>query len=132
MMDRIEAALLDANDTPVAVATALQSAVRAEDTVGRFGGDAFLVLAQMRDTAGTQAFARHMLNAVRSVANAGVTMNGVMAAVGASIGYALAAFDTRNPMNLLQLTDDALDAAKRLGNNGVCHCAPTSFEATRL
>jgi diguanylate cyclase (GGDEF)-like protein/PAS domain S-box-containing protein len=158
MMDRIEAALLDANDTPVAlyfidldgfkavndqlghrvgdallvaVATALQSAVRAEDAVGRFGGDEFLVLAQVRDPAGAQALALHMLNAVRTVANAGVTMGGVMAAVSASIGYALAPLDARNPMNLLQLADDAMYAAKRVGKNGVRHCATTSFEATR-
>ena len=158
MMDRIEAALLDANDTPVAlffidldgfkavndqlghrvgdallvaVATALQSAVRADDAVGRFGGDEFLVLAQVRDAAGAQALALHMLNAVRTVANAGVTMGTVMAAVSASIGYALAPIDARNPMNLLQLADDAMYAAKRFGKNGVRHCATISFEATR-
>lgn len=158
MMDRIEAALLDANDTPlalyfidldgfkavndqlghrvgdallVAVATALQASVRAEDAVGRFGGDEFLVLAQVRDAAGAQALALHLLNAVRTVANAGVTMGSVMAAVSASIGYALAPLDARNPMNLLQLADDAMYAAKRLGKNGVRHCATLSFEATR-
>ena len=158
MMDRIEAALLDANDTPVAlffidldgfkavndqlghrvgdallvaVATALQAAVRADDAVGRFGGDEFLVLAQVRDAAGAQALALHMLNAVRTVANAGVTMGGVMAAVSASIGYALAPLDARNPMNLLQLADDAMYAAKRFGKNGVRHCAVVSFEASR-
>ena len=158
MMDRIEAALLDANDTPVAlyfidldgfkavndqlghrvgdalleaVAKALQAAVRAEDAVGRFGGDEFLVLAQVRDTAGAQALALHMLDAVRAVANAGVTMGGVMAAVSASIGYALAPLDARNPMNLLQLAADAMYAATRRGKNGVRHCAAISFETTR-
>lgn len=158
MMDRIEAALLGASDTPVAlffidldgfksvndqlghrvgdallvaVGSALQAAVRAEDAVGRFGGDEFLVLAQVRDTAGAHALALHLLNAVRAVANAGVTMGGVMAAVSASIGFALAPLDARNPMNLLQLADDAMYAAKRLGKNGVRHCAAASFEETR-
>ena len=158
MMDRIEAALLDANDTPVAlffidldgfkavndqlghrvgdallvaVAAALQAAVRAEDAVGRFGGDEFLVLAQVRDAEGAQALALHMLNAVRSVANAGVPKDGVMAAVSASIGYALAPLDAHNPMGLLQLADDAMYAAKRFGKNGVRHCAVVSFEASR-
>ena len=158
MMDRIEAALLDANDTPVAlffvdldgfkavndqlghrvgdallvaVGAALQAAVRAEDAVGRFGGDEFLVLAQVRDTDGAQALALHMLSAVRAAANAGVAMGGVMAAVSASIGYALAPLDARNPMNLLQLADDAMYAAKRVGKNGVRHCALIPFEATR-
>jgi len=158
MMDRIEAALLDAKDTPVAlffvdldgfkavndqlghrvgdallvaVGAALQAAVRAEDAVGRFGGDEFLVLAQVRDADGAQALALHLLNAVRTVANAGVTMGSVMAAVSASIGYALAPQDALNPMNLLQLADDAMYAAKRVGKNGVRHCAAASFEATR-
>ncbi len=158
MMDRIEAALLDAEATPVAlffidldgfkavndqlghrvgdallvaVAAALQAAVRAEDAVGRFGGDEFLVLAQVRDAAGAQALALHLLNAVRSVANTGVTIGDVMAGVSASIGYALAPLDARNPMNLLQLADDAMYAAKRVGKNGVRHCAAPSFEATR-
>ena len=158
MMDRIEAAMLDAKDTPVAlffidldgfkavndqlghrvgdallvaVGAALQAAVRAEDAVGRFGGDEFLVLAQVRDAEGAQALALHMLSAVRSVANAGVTMGTVMSAVSASIGYALAPLDALNPMHLLQLADDAMYAAKRVGKNGVKHCASISFEATR-
>ena len=34
------------------LAQALQQTVRAEDAVGRFGGDKFLVLANVRDAAG--------------------------------------------------------------------------------
>ena len=47
------------------VAAALQAAVRAEDAVGRFGGDEFLVLARVRDDAGAHALAEHLLDAVR-------------------------------------------------------------------
>lgn len=40
------------------LAQALQQAVRAEDAVGRFGGDKFLVLANVRDAAGVYAAKR--------------------------------------------------------------------------
>jgi diguanylate cyclase (GGDEF)-like protein/PAS domain S-box-containing protein len=139
MMDRVEAAMLDAQQTPVAlffvdldgfkrvndqlghregdrllvsVAGALQAAVRADDAVGRFGGDEFLVLATVRDAAGAQALALHMLAAVREVSTI----------TSASIGYALAPADAQHPMKLLQLADDAMYAAKRLGKDRAMHC----------
>lgn len=144
IMDRLDAALAVSPRTPIAlffvdldgfkavndrlghregdallveVAKGLQSAVRADDAVGRFGGDEFLVLAEVRNAAGALALASHMLDAVRRIA-AG---NG--AQVSASIGHALAPFDAQQPMKLLQLADDAMYAAKRLGKNRVVHCA---------
>jgi len=143
MMDRIEAALIDAQQAPVAlffvdldgfkavndrlghregdallvkVARALQSAVRADDAVGRFGGDEFLVLASVRSPAGARALALHMLAAVRQVA---ADLPG--AGVSASIGYALAPADAQHPMKLLHAADDAMYAAKRLGKDRVHH-----------
>ena len=154
MMDHIEAALADPERAPVAlyfvdldgfksvndrlghregdallvaVGAALQTAVRAEDAVGRFGGDEFLVLAPVRDADGAHALALHMLAAVRGVADTGP----LAGAVSASIGYALAPRDARHPLNLLQLADDAMYAAKRDGKNRAMHCAAISFEATR-
>ncbi|HJV95196.1 MAG TPA: GGDEF domain-containing protein, partial [Albitalea sp.] len=142
MMDRIEAAMLDALESPAAlffvdldgfknvndrlghregdkllvnVAAALQAAVRADDAVGRFGGDEFLVLAAVRDTAGAQALALHMLAAVRDA----TSPLGLAPAISASIGYALAPADAQHPTKLLQLADDAMYAAKRLGKNRV-------------
>lgn len=145
IMDRIDAALADAAVSPVAlffidldgfkavndalghregdallvrVATALQGAVRADDAVGRFGGDEFLVLAHVRDAAGARALALHLLGAlVRSVADLPPTHR-----VTASIGYALAPDDAQNPHKLLQRADDAMYAAKRLGKNRAVHC----------
>ncbi len=150
MMDRLEAAMLDALDTPVAlffvdldgfkqvndrlghregdrllvnVAAALQTAVRAEDAVGRFGGDEFLVLAPVRDDDGAQALALHLLAAVRQAAEA----TGASCSIGASIGYALAPADAQHPMKLLQQADDAMYRAKRLGKDRVMRCEPAAF-----
>ena len=154
MMDRVEAAVTDATHQPlalyfvdldgfkavndrlghregdallVAVGAALQAAVRAEDAVGRVGGDEFLVLANVRDADGAHSLALHMLAAVQAIAGTG-PLAGV---VSASIGYALAPGDARHPLNLLQLADDAMYAAKRLGKNRAMHCAAIPFEAAR-
>jgi len=139
MMDRLEASLATSHQTPVAlffvdldgfkevndqlghragdsvligVARALQDAVRAEDSVARFGGDEFLVLAAIRDQAGAHALALHMLAAVSSLTEHPVS---------ASIGYALAPADSQQPLKLLQLADEAMYEAKRLGKNRVVH-----------
>jgi diguanylate cyclase (GGDEF)-like protein/PAS domain S-box-containing protein len=102
----------------VRVARALQDAVRADDAVGRFGGDEFLVLAQVRDESGASALGAHLLAAVcRAAAQASA-----LSEVTASIGYAIAPGDAPTAMKLLQRADDAMYAAKRLGKNRVVHC----------
>lgn len=158
MMDRIEAALVDAAHAPVAlffvdldgfktvndrlghregdallvaVGTALQMSVRAEDAVGRFGGDEFLVLAAVRDPEGAQTLALHMLAAVRAVTASGQVSDALPNVVSASIGYALAPGDARHPLQLLQLADDAMYAAKRRGKNCAQHCGMLTIETTR-
>jgi diguanylate cyclase (GGDEF)-like protein/PAS domain S-box-containing protein len=103
----------------VALSQALQQAVRAEDAVGRFGGDEFLVLASVRDTAGAHALAAHLLDAVRDCAARSAGAH----AVSASIGYAVAPNDATQPLRMLQLADHAMYAAKRAGKNRVMHCA---------
>ena len=145
MMDRMEAAMIEASEVPVAlffvdldgfkavndqlghregdrllvaVAAGLQTAVRAEDAVGRFGGDEFLVLAPVRDADGAHALAMHLLGAVRAV----TAPLGMSARISASIGFALAPFDAQHPMKLLQLADDAMYQAKSQGKDRVMHC----------
>jgi len=101
----------------VKVAQALQRVVRAEDAVGRFGGDEFLVLAPVRDAAGGRTLAQHLLQAVRE----GAALPAGGPQVSASVGYALAPLDATQPMRLLQLADDAMYAAKRAGKDRVMH-----------
>ena len=103
----------------VAMAHALQDALRAEDAVGRFGGDEFLVLAGVRDAAGADALAGHLLEAVHHCAARCAGLQ----PVSASIGYALAPNDATQPLRLLQMADHAMYAAKRAGKNRVMHCA---------
>ena len=103
----------------IELARALQGAVRAEDAVGRFGGDEFLVLAGVRDAAGAHALAGHLLGAVQECA----ARCAAAQPVSASIGYALAPNDATQPLRLLQLADHAMYAAKRGGKNRTMHCA---------
>jgi diguanylate cyclase (GGDEF)-like protein/PAS domain S-box-containing protein len=143
MMDRIDLAAAQAESAPVAlffvdldgfkgvndtlghregdqllveVARALGATVRADDSVGRFGGDEFLVLAAVRDVAGAETLAQHLLQAVQQASAA------LPSPVSASIGYALAPSDTTQALKLLQLADDAMYCAKRLGKNRALHC----------
>jgi diguanylate cyclase (GGDEF)-like protein/PAS domain S-box-containing protein len=141
MMDRIEAAVFGADDQPVAlffvdldgfkqvndelghregdrvlvaIARALYEAAPGH-AVGRFGGDEFLVLASVQDREQAQTVGRQLLAAVREA--------GAEAAPGhrvsASIGYALAPLDARQPLKLMQMADSAMYAAKRLGRGRV-------------
>ena len=105
--------------------------MRADDAVGRFGGDEFLVLAAVRDAEGAHALALHMLDAVRSVTTSGQVGGALPEVVSASIGYALAPSDARHPLQLLQMADDAMYAAKRRGKCCAQHCSAIPFEATR-
>lgn len=93
------------------VASALRGAVRTEDAVGRFGGDEFLVLARVHGQAGAKALAEHLRISVEAIALASGNE------VSASIGYALAPSDSRDPMQLLHHADEAMYIAKRQGKN---------------
>jgi len=101
------------------VAQVLQSAVRSEDSVGRFGGDEFLVLARVPDRPAAEIVAQQLVNAIRA-SSAGQP---ALAQVSASVGYALAPEDADSALRLVQRADDAMYFAKRAGKNRAAHCS---------
>jgi len=109
----------DGDAVLVRVAQALQAAVRVQDSVGRFGGDEFLVLARIPDRAAAGVVAQQLIGAIRA-ASAGQP---ALAQVTASIGYALAPEDADTVLKLVQRADDAMYFAKRSGKNRAAHCS---------
>ncbi|HRZ01400.1 MAG TPA: diguanylate cyclase [Burkholderiaceae bacterium] len=95
------------------LAAALQTVVRTEDAVGRFGGDEFIVLARVNDEAGAQRVAEHLLAAARA---SGAHLDPPMD-IHASVGWALAPSDAGDALTLLQRADDAMYTAKREGGD---------------
>jgi diguanylate cyclase (GGDEF)-like protein len=94
------------------VASVLGTAVRETDTVARFGGDEFAVLADVTEDFSSEMLSERLRTAVARVGNAvGVT---------ASIGVAevSAGYDTAD---LLHRADGAMYEAKAAGGNRVVH-----------
>lgn len=93
----------------------MTQAVRPYDTVGRYGGEEFLVIAPSSDGEGTLALAERIREAIQSTP---VTTEAGDVRVTASCG--VAASTERNPLDaitLLRLADEALYRAKERGRN---------------
>jgi diguanylate cyclase (GGDEF)-like protein len=88
------------------VAAALSQAMRGQDTVARFGGDEFCVLAPDTDTDGTGPLCDRVSDAIR-----GVTAG--MQHVRGSVGAAVFPDDGGEPADLIDVADVRLLAAKR-------------------
>ena len=101
------------------VAQALTAAVRSEDSVGRFGGDEFLVLARVPDRAAAAAVAQQLVMSIRASA----VTKPALAQISASVGFALAPEDADSALRLVQRADDAMYFAKRSGKNRAAHCS---------
>ena len=94
------------------VAGALRRAMRAQDTVARFGGDEFCVLAPETDERGTERLAAKVTQAVREV-----TVG--MEAVAGSVGVALFPADGATAAELMRAADERLLDAKRRRPGGL-------------
>jgi len=95
----------------VAIGQRLSGAVRAVDTVGRMGGDEFVVLATLDGPEGAASVLRHIEHALREP----VTLDGgVVLPVKASVGMVTSDPDSaRTADDLLKGADDAMYELKR-------------------
>jgi two-component system, cell cycle response regulator len=97
------------------VARRMKECVRPYDTVGRYGGEEFLVIASATDAAGTMALAERIRSTLESkpvVTQAGEVR--VTASLGAAVSTDARTVDAQA---LLRLADKALYRAKELGRN---------------
>ncbi len=100
-----------------AVAKRLAASVRVGDSVGRMGGDEFVVVLEGVGTREhAAAAARKTSDAVRFALN----VDRAVVAVSASIGIALFPTQASDAHNLLKLADQAMYAAKRMGKGRYC------------
>ena len=99
------------------VAACLRGELRPTDTMGRYGGDEFLVLLPGRDAAAARVIAERLRKAVES---SQVSWKGESLPLTVSIGLAARRETDRAPAPLLERADKALYAAKHEGRNRVC------------
>lgn len=108
-----------------AVATRLQSTVRETDTVGRFGGDEFvIVLSEPVDTRQLH----DLLERITAAVSAPMLLDGIRHTITPSIGYSASPEAGTTAEALLMRSDLAMYQAKRLGRNRVIAYHP-SFDA---
>jgi diguanylate cyclase (GGDEF)-like protein len=106
---------LEGDRALVTVAERLSSAVRHADTVGRIGGDEFLVLSLETTADDAMALARRLVELVTEP----IPIVGGTAAIGVSVGVAVADKSDPTVDALLEAADQAMYDAKRAGKRGV-------------
>lgn len=107
----------------VATAERLTDALSEKDTIGRYGGEEFLIVSR-RSAEGLQAFAEALRE---RVAGTPVEIGGKPYPVTASFGVAVRNGSQGSESNtLLKAADDALYQAKKLGRNRVVVADPLS------
>jgi len=84
-----------------ASAARLRHCMRPGDTVGRWGGDEFLVLAEELGAKELAAFVARLRSAIEQP----IEFHGQHFNVGASMGWALSPQDTTNPQDLIRIAD---------------------------
>ncbi|NTV90417.1 MAG: EAL domain-containing protein [Clostridiales bacterium] len=111
----------DSGDTLlVRVAEKLSGCLRKEDTIGRFGGDEFLItLPHFSDIQGIKATADRILNEVREPLH----INSQELVVTVSMGIAVFPEDGESPEELIKNADLAMYTAKQTGKNRYTICS---------
>jgi diguanylate cyclase (GGDEF)-like protein len=95
----------------VTVGHRLAGSVRAIDTVGRIGGDEFVIVAVLSDGVGASSIARHIEDALREPITIG---DDIVVHVDASVGMVLSEpDDPRSATELLSGADEAMYELKR-------------------
>jgi diguanylate cyclase (GGDEF)-like protein len=107
------------DDLLKAMASRFQSVVRKSDTVGRLGGDEFLIL--VTDVNSNDALAEVALKVLRQIETA-ESIHGLDMSVTASMGVAVYPIDGRDFDSLLKKADIAMYRAKDAGRNTFCFC----------
>jgi diguanylate cyclase (GGDEF)-like protein len=111
------------NQVLARVGTVLRQTVRVADTVGRYGGDEFVVLLPGSDAQAAARLARRMREAIRAIPVAGV-------ADGLDVSTGIAEWHRGDgPESLLGESDGALRAAKAAGGGmAVIYAGPEGLE----
>jgi len=100
----------------IEVANRLKTSVRASDTVGRIGGDEFVVLLLGSDTEGQ---ALHIAENIRQALMRPIKYEGGELATSASIGIALYPKHGEDEVELMRRADEAMYEAKTSGRNKI-------------
>jgi diguanylate cyclase (GGDEF)-like protein len=101
----------------------LASVVRPTETLARWGGEEFAVLASGLDSAGALALGERLRSAI---AGAPIEVKGEVIELSASVGVALADDGVRDPDVMVGAADRALYEAKATGRNRVVIADPRS------
>lgn len=98
------------------VARRLQETIRESDTVGRIGGDEFVVLvSELKESGDALGLAEKILNALCRP----FVIEGRVVAISCSLGVAVYPDDGEDEITLTKSADDAMYRAKELGRNNV-------------
>lgn len=96
------------------VASVIKRSVRDVDTVGRFGGEEFVILLPETELRQARVVAERICNAIAAIPVEGV------GTITASLGLATFPIDAIDYNKLFELADQALFLAKQRGRNQVC------------